>query len=176
MSDLRRLRPCAEVQSGDLRGRQKGQRGTRIVLKGVAVVVATRDADKCNQCDSHGCPRRFIETPSFFPVTPAMPGPTCLRNREEPGAPACFGVEMPNLCCGFAATMLGSGDCRPALTPPLRATATLPRILRLGQPYIHYHLEGEKVNAHQDEREGRQVSQGKPSAAMEARTRFWRWD
>ncbi len=43
--------------SGDLRWRQKEQNGARIVLKGVTVIVATRNGHNRNQSDSQCCPR-----------------------------------------------------------------------------------------------------------------------
>src|SRR5437867_1746621 len=89
---------------------------------------------------------RFIETPSSFLTTPAVPGPTCLRERGEPVAPAHFGGEMPNSYCALTKTKLGFGERRPAAIHPC------------GRPHfatnlgtratLHdYHLDGDKVNA-----------------------------
>src|SRR5229473_5154414 len=89
---------------------------------------------------------RFIETPSSTLTTPAVPGPTCLRERAKPVAPAHFGGEMQNLCCALTATKPGSGERRPAFIHPW----VRPHIAtNLGsQATLHdYHLDGDEVNA-----------------------------
>ena len=60
---------------------------------------------------------------------------------------ACLGVEMPNLCCALTATKLGSGECRPASTPPLLDTHFASNPTTRATLH-HYHLQGDKVNAH----------------------------
>ena len=75
-----------------------------------------------------------------------MPGPTSLRERAEPVAPAHFGGEMPNLSRAFTARKLGTGERRPALIHPC---VRLHIARNLGtQTTLHdYHLEGDEVNA-----------------------------
>src|SRR6266851_1575503 len=89
---------------------------------------------------------RFIETPSSFLTTPAVPGPTCLRERGEPVAPAYFGGEMPNSCCALTATKPGTGEHHPAFIHPC-ARPHFATNLRTRATLHAYHLDGDEVNA-----------------------------